>query len=239
LRTWRSGEQLVAMVKGPARQRLRESAFWRAYGRHRYGILFYTLLAMLVAMPVASAFGQLEIVVRLLLAGCLLAAVMPNATKQSRYLILTSLIAVILAGFVAERGDVPVRLGIVAAVTGFIGLLAAAAALRFAIDSNRVDHEVVYAALSSYVLAGLFLGQLYFSIENFWPGSITGPDALSQTNAVYFSFVTIASLGYGDFLPRSGIARGLATLEVIGGQLYLAALVARLIGLFHATKGPR
>ena len=48
--------------------------------------------------------------------------------------------------------------------------------------------------------------------------------------------VTLATLGYGDFLPRSELARGVATFEVIVGQLYLAVMVARLIGAFGPAK---
>src|SRR4029453_5872531 len=55
--------------------------------------------------------------------------------------------------------------------------------------------------------------------------------------AVYYSFVTLATLGYGDYLPRTDLARGLAQFEVIGGQLFLAVMVARLIGLFAPSKG--
>ena len=86
--------------------------------------------------------------------------------------------------------------------------------------------------LSTYLLAGLFFGQIYCSIERISPGSLIGPDPVTEQTAVYYSFVTLATLGYGDFLPRTDLVRGVATFEVIGGQLFLAVLVARLISAF-------
>ena len=104
--------------------------------------------------------------------------------------------------------------------------------MRFAVTSDVVDSETLYAALSTYFLAGLFFGQIYWAIEALLPGSIVGPDPTTEATSVYYSFVTLATLGYGDFLPRTDIARGVATFEVIGGQLFLAVMVARLIGAF-------
>lgn len=54
--------------------------------------------------------------------------------------------------------------------------------------------------------------------------------------AVYFSFVTLASLGYGDIVPVGEAARGTAILEAVGGQLYLAVLLARLVALYTAQE---
>jgi hypothetical protein len=102
--------------------------------------------------------------------------------------------------------------------------------------SEVVSSETIYAALGTYLLAGVFFGQLYWSLESAAPGSFVGPDPFSDTRAVYYSFVTLATLGYGDYVPRTDLARGLATFEVIGGQLYLAALVARLIGMFAESR---
>jgi voltage-gated potassium channel Kch len=51
-------------------------------------------------------------------------------------------------------------------------------------------------------------------------------------SAIYFSFVTLATLGYGDIVPRSDLARGLAIVEGVGGQLFLAVMVARLVSLY-------
>jgi voltage-gated potassium channel Kch len=53
---------------------------------------------------------------------------------------------------------------------------------------------------------------------------------------MYFSFVTLATLGYGDIVPRSDIARGLAIVEGVGGQLFLAVLIARLVSLYARGK---
>jgi hypothetical protein len=113
-----------------------------------------------------------------------------------------------------------------------IGLLAAAGALRFVIAAEKVSGEHIYAALSAYLLAGLFFGMTYWVIELSWPGSFGGPSEFNRESAIYFSFVTLASLGYGDFLPKTDMARGLVVFEVVGGQLFLAVMVARLISLY-------
>jgi hypothetical protein len=162
---------------------------------------------------------------------------MPNATKRTRQALLISVLLLILAQFVPEEAHA-VRSGYVLALIGVTGLAAAAGTLRFAVTAKTANSESIYAALSTYLLAGLFLGQIYWSIESLHPGSFAGPDPFSELNAVYFSFVTLATLGYGDFLPRTSIARGLATFEVIGGQLFLAVLVARLLGTFVSEVTP-
>ena len=224
------------MAGRSARLPLRETAFWQAYDRRRYAILFYSLLAMLIALPAVGSLGLPGVAVKLLIAACLLAAVMPNATKGRQTMLLAGMLLLILLRFVSERDDVPINFGPILALYGVTGLLAAAASLRFAVRSQVVDSETLFAALSTYLLAGLFFGVIYTAIEFMQPGSFTGPDPFTEANAIYYSFVTLATLGYGDFLPRTELARGVATFEVIGGQLYLAVMVARLIGAFGPGK---
>jgi len=219
---------------GPALNR--RTTFWQAYGRRRYAILFYSLLFMLVAEPIAATFNMPQIVIKLLFAICLLLAVLPNTTKHTRIFLTAAILLLIAVRLVSERDDVPINFGPVLALYGLTGLLAAAATLRFAVTSPKVDSETIHAALSTYLLAGVFFGVLYSAIEFSWPGSFSGPDDFTESSATYYSFVTLATLGYGDFLPRSELARGVATFEVIGGQLYLAVMVARLIGVFEMTK---
>lgn len=210
----------------------RDHALWEAYSHSRYAILFYALLLMLVATPAASTLGLPQFAIKLATAVCLLAAIMPNATKQSRLIIMGLILSLIILRFISEREDVPIDFGPVLALFALTGLLATAGTFRFVVRSPRVDSETIYAALSTYLLAGLFFGVLYSAMEYMWPGSFAGPDEFTQASAVYYSFVTQATLGYGDFLPRSELARGVATFQVIGGQLYLAVMVARLIGAF-------
>jgi len=214
----------------------RKARFWQAYGRHRYSILFYSLLLMMIAGPVAATLNMPQIIVKLLFAACLLLAVLPNTTKRTRIVFTAAILLLIAIRIVSERDDVPIDYGPVLAMYGLTGLVAAGAALRFAVTSPKIDGETIYAALSTYLLAGAFFGVLYSAIEFSMPGSFSGPDKFTDSAATYYSFVTLATLGYGDFLPRTELARGVATLEVIIGQLYLAVMVARLIGAFETTK---
>jgi voltage-gated potassium channel Kch len=118
-----------------------------------------------------------------------------------------------------------------------IGLFAAAVALRFALRGTKLDSEHLYAALSAYLLAGVYFGLLYWVLEQVRPGTFVSAGDFSRTGAVYFSFVTLATLGYGDIVPRTDVARGLAIVEGVGGQLFLAVLVARLLSLYSRPAG--
>ena len=88
-------------------------------------------------------------------------------------------------------------------------------------------------------MAGVFFGLLYFVVEQLSPGTFTSPTHFTQTSAIYFSFVTLATLGYGDIAPRGDIARGIAIVEGVGGQLFLAVLVARLVSLYTKSADDR
>jgi len=224
------------MVGSDVRPPRREDAFWQFYDRKRYAILFYALLLTLLLLPAAATLGLPTILIKLLVGTSLLAAVMPNASRKMRLIVGALVLLVIVARAASESGYLPVSPALILIVVGVLGLAAAAGALRFTITSAEVSGETVYAALSTYLLAGLFFGQIYWSIEQMSPGSLVGPDPVSDVTTVYYSFVTLATLGYGDFLPHSDITRGIATFEVIGGQLYLAVLVARLIGAFGGAR---
>jgi ion channel len=128
--------------------------------------------------------------------------------------------------------DHPILSAMTLTIWTVIGLVAAAGALRFAMRARLVDAEHLYAALSAYLLAGIFLGVLYWVLQQIWPGSFAVTGEFSRVSAIYFSFVTLATLGYGDIVPRSDVARGLAIVEGIGGQLFLAVMVARLVSLY-------
>ena len=74
-------------------------------------------------------------------------------------------------------------------------------------------------------------GVCYWLLGHLDPSAFNETE-LSLARATYFSFVTLATLGYGDVLPRSELAESLAIVEAVGGQMYLAVLIARLVSLY-------
>jgi voltage-gated potassium channel Kch len=205
-----------------------------SYRRHRFAWLFFSLLLTLGSRPaletLVSGFNPLE----LLLALNLIAAVASAAHERwLRVLLLLSI------AFVATRG-IRVVLGVEAmlpvsqAFWVTACLLAMAATARHALRAVVVDAEHIFAALDAYLLAGLIFGVCYWLLDQTWPASfgVAAESDLDLARAIYFSFVTVATVGYGDVVPASDSARGLAILEAVGGQMYLAVLVARLVSLY-------
>ncbi|HKE23604.1 MAG TPA: ion channel [Bryobacteraceae bacterium] len=117
-----------------------------------------------------------------------------------------------------------------------LAILAAVSSLRFALQGKYANTERIGAALSAYLLAGQIFGVGYWQIGQLRAGSFAAAGvpaaagALDLPTCVYFSFVTLATLGYGDIVPLTPTARSLAASEAIIGQLYLAVLIARLVG---------
>jgi hypothetical protein len=209
-------------------------ALGKAYLCRRYAILFYTLLLTMVAVPLVAAFELSGALVEFFLAASLLAGVMPVTTAKGRRILLTIMVAVWLARPAAAWFD---HRALSAMTLGFwtlIAMFAAASALRFAMRARSVDLEHLYAALSAYLLAGIFFGIFYWVLEQIAPRTFAAAGDFSRMSAIYFSFVTLATFGYGDIVPRTDVARGLAIVEGVGGQLFLAVMVARLVSLYSS-----
>lgn len=107
--------------------------------------------------------------------------------------------------------------------------------------SRIVTESHLYTAVSIYLLLGLLWTSLYLAIESFYPGSIQMPNHPGERDAelLYFSLITLSTVGYGDILPLSGEARIAAALEGVTGVLYIAITVALLVGRFKVeTSDP-
>lgn len=108
------------------------------------------------------------------------------------------------------------------------------------LKKGPVTFHRIQGAVAAYLLLGLTWAHAYGLIEYLMPGSFAGNVVGSGrfSSWTYFSFVTLATLGYGDISPVHPVARSLATAETITGQLYLAILIARLVSqeLYYRTS---
>lgn len=117
---------------------------------------------------------------------------------------------------------------------------AVAAILLYLIRQEEVTGDMIMAAASEYILIGFMFSDIYLLLESVYPGSFTLPDInVDRSSFLYFSFVTLTTTGYGDILPVSVPARSFAMFEQITGQLFVALLVARLVGLYTMRKKSR
>ena len=205
-----------------------------SYRRHRFAWLFFSLLLTLSAHPALEAlvsdFNPLD----LLLAINLVAAIASAAHERwIRGLLLLGIAFVVTRGVRTVLG-IEALLPISQLLWVAASLLATAATARHALRARAVDAEHLFAALDAYLLAGLIFAVCYWLLDHTWPASfgVASASDLTLARAIYFSFVTIATLGYGDVVPASESAQGLTILEAVGGQMYLTVLVAWLVSLY-------
>jgi len=114
----------------------------------------------------------------------------------------------------------------------------AIAILCYVLRSGRVTADKIYAAICAYLLIGYAWAFAYAVLDEFQPGAFASPTEVARNDYIgrvvqmrYFSFITLATAGYGDIVPRTPGARTMAILEAILGQFYLVALIGRLVGL--------
>lgn len=225
---------------GPANQDGGPS-WWRLYLHHRYGVLFYSLLLTLVGTPITKALGFTGLGLQIFVGVNLLAATPSIDSKIGRLLPLVFVTTAVLVGISSLWLGYQALWSAAVLVWTVIALYAVFGALRFVLRASTIAFEHLYAALSAYLLAGVFLGVLYWTLEEAWPGSVAlnGPAATHPfhlAEGIYFSFITLATVGYGDMVPGSDVVRGIAIVEAIAGQFYLAVMIARLMSLYMRDK---
>jgi voltage-gated potassium channel len=115
--------------------------------------------------------------------------------------------------------------------------------LRFIMVARRVNSEVLCAGVAGYLLVGLLWALAYILLANRVPDAFAftaGPASGHNLNwfaALYFSFITMSTVGYGDIVPLSDTARMLAMMEAVTGTFYTAILISRLVALYSSERG--
>lgn len=101
--------------------------------------------------------------------------------------------------------------------------------LRFTLFGRAGSREKLVGAMCGYLLAGFFFSSLY-RLVLMWNPLAFGVSA-GHVDTIYFSFITLCTIGYGDLTPQMGVARSLALFEGVFGVFYIAVLVSRLVTL--------
>lgn len=108
--------------------------------------------------------------------------------------------------------------------------------MRYVLDDSPVTSDKICGAISAYLLIGIIWSFVYGLFFQFDPGSFNIPEVwktpgINSPWAIYFSFTTLTTLGYGDITPQSPGVQSYAIIEAASGQIFLAVIIARLVAL--------
>ena len=222
-----------------------------------YGMLFGALLAYFVAMPLVDDDGLVTIGLSLMLIGALLNAL--RAVVRDRRIVAVAMLFGV--GAIAERPLIFLGVGLKPAIiVQTLSLIAflIVVAVPLILDVYRasvVSFQTILGACSMFLVLGFTWYGVFVLIEisepdsfafaathasDVWEGSDErmryGRSRVARDQLLYFTFVTVTTLGFGDVQPISAVARTYTTLAAILGQFFLAVMIARLVGLHIANR---
>lgn len=208
---------------------------------NRFYFLLTGLLVVLLVAPITTE--NYPGFTGVLLTVTLLIAVLSMSTSKRFRAVAWSLVAakVILAGIILIYPTLMAHLVEGVIVLAFF-VVAAVFSFRRVLDGEFVDMNRIAGAISIYMLIGLIWASMYFFLSVANPEAFQGlaaasPSKIEHMNNVYmdllyFSYVTLSTLGYGDVTPLSRAAQSFAYLEAICGVMYVAVLVSALVGSY-------
>jgi hypothetical protein len=207
---------------------------------NRYLLLLLTLLSLIALHPFAKGGSLLGYV--LAAVGMAMVVLAVRAAKV-RPRSLVTLLAIGLGGRVLAAAGLPMgRIEVAIAGhllgAGFVlwtGLIIVAHVMR----SRRVTMDTVFGAACTYLLLGILWSEFYIVVALSVPNAFNGVTGVARGDfgdIFYYSYITLTTVGYGDVSPAHPTARVLAMLEGLIGQLYVAIIIARMVGLQIAER---
>jgi hypothetical protein len=203
----------------------------RLRAAHSYGIVLAWVLATIIfagLTPDSDWSSALLVVIEAVTLGVALWT-SGFTGPDSKLSLAFGLIAIVFAVALLVQGGATLD-GIVALLSAVLTLLIASAIVVGVVDQGEVNFQTVTGAVCIYLLLGFMFVFIYGVIAEFGHGYLfaQGTDGTRGTR-VYFSYVTLTTVGYGDYTMRTSLARMFAVLEMLMGQLYLVTILALLV----------
>jgi len=212
--------------------------------RSKFSYLFATLISLIVLFPYLAKPGLSTVIFRLLSALAFVAAVYAVSDKRTQWitgLLLAIPTAALNTWLAFHPSSSSLAVPSLVSTLIFLGFTLVTL-LRAVLSTETVTRDTIYGALSVYLLMAFVWGIAYLLLETLQPGGLSMDIARHPSHKVdwfdcmFYSFVTLTSTGYGDMVPISAQCRSLSVLEAVSGIMYVAVLVARLVGLYAARK---
>jgi hypothetical protein len=211
----------------------------------RQGKFFYVFLCqvlLLVLFPYLRQPGLL-VFLRLLVAVAFVSGVYGVSDKRAQWITALALAipAVALNTVHAFRPDPQIAVPMLIFTILFL-VFTLVSLLRAVVRAERVTYDTIYGALSVYLLMAIAWAAAYLLLVTIQPVGIIMDAArhpnhrMDWSDCVFYSFVTLTSQSTGDIVPMTAQARSLSILEAVSGTMYVAILVARLVGLYSSAK---
>lgn len=215
--------------------------------KHKSGLFLVSLIGYYLLLPYIGWFGdilpvfdaqsfQVILFMSILLTGIRAVSDNRNYLRIGLAIGIPTLIADWTAYFISHPVlDIVILLAYLAFVS-YVGIRV----FRYVVTPGEVNPDRIFAAVSVYFLIGLGYSVVYGIIAYMNPGSFSGltpadADVRPTAELLYFSLVTLTTLGYGDITPLSPQVRSLAAIEAMMGVFYIAILVARLVTLYSGA----
>jgi voltage-gated potassium channel Kch len=208
-----------------------------AYATDRFGLVF-ALASLVFVLAAFSGESRLVRAVSGLLVVAIVVATLRATGVQPRRMRFATVVAIflgaiIITGSFFDRPYVALTFG----VGSFVVLgLGAAALVRRIFEHERITFQLVVAALAAYLEVALMFAFIYGGLAAVWDGTFFAQSDVPPTSVLYFSVVTMTTLGYGDITPSSDVAQALAMIQTLFGQIFLVVLVAYLVGSLGSER---
>jgi hypothetical protein len=207
-----------------------------------YGVVLLLVIASIGLQMSLTSSDASRFATIVLQAATLVAAVRVSGVRPAggRIAALVAVAAVVGSAVVwAIRGDFPPAPS--AIVNGLLVAFAPVAIARGLLHDLRERSEVTAATLAGvlaiYLLAGMFFSFLYGVVGAVEPDALFAQQSTSdRQNQLYFSFVTLCTVGYGDLTPAGGVARSFAVTEMLVGQIYLVTIVSLIVSNLRTAR---
>ncbi len=201
---------------------------------NRFNFLLISIVLFMILRPFVEGLVGISFLMQLFIAAILLSGI--YAVSESRvslaFALLTGLPA-LFANWSFQFLKISSLFFIYHICAGLFFAVAAIIIVRHLVNQKVITVDLLLGAVCGYFLIGFMWGDIYSLLETIQPGSFNfGEQEVPDIDSlIYFSFVTLATLGYGDIVPLTKQAQSLAIIEAIMGQMYLVVNIATLVAI--------